>query len=184
MKSTAFQTRPAEIREVFQLLSHVPTGQRVLEAFMPLWQKGTVTFLPYPTEIRAQLTAALGPGQPIGAAFENDGVTGRIAYDPESPLGVLAPYLLHEMVHAIEPALWGDAVRNPETRKSILLRAEIKAFETQFQLTLELRERFPAFEEFLKTHFPQAKTLHQKLEQELIAELYGLQNSEIQDEIA
>lgn len=174
MKEETFKKQASEIREVFELLSHVPTGQRILEAFLPLHQKGKVTFLPYPDSIRAQLAEISGPGQPLGACFENDGITGRIAYDPQAPLGILAPYLLHEMVHATEPSLWSDVARHPEARKGVVLRAEIKAFETQFQLIVELRERFPTYELFLQRHFPQARLLHQKIEQELIAELYGL----------
>jgi hypothetical protein len=154
---------------VLKLVARTATGRAILEKFLPLLKRGQVAIAPYPREIVAKLRLVIPEGQPIGACLVTEGPRGTIFLDYESPIGVLAPFLVHEMSHALEPTVWnGKTSRSQEA----MLDAESSAFQTQFKFTQELRERDPAYDTFLKTNYPKAKLLHTLLEFEDIEELY------------
>ncbi len=160
--------------QALRFLCKSELGRRTLETFLPMYTRGLVKFAHYPAHILAQLDAVLQPGQPVGACFENDGTRGTIYYDPRAPFGVLIAYLFHEIVHAVDPSLWSDALHDlpREKRGPKLLDAEARAFEKQQQLLAELKEREPTFAEFLKNHAPQARVLHERLTAPEIQALY------------
>lgn len=159
-----YSSAPKSLDEIFKLIARAPSGRETLEKFLPLYTRQQVRIQPYPATVVSQLREAIGPDQPIGACFENDGRTGTIYYDSQSPLGVTAVFVFHEIVHALDPNVWKGAE---------LLDAEVHAFERQHRLTQELKERLPEFEAFLRAHLPRARILHERLNQLTIAELYG-----------
>lgn len=154
---------------VLKLIARTASGRSLLEQFLPLIKKGTVKISPYPKEIVAKLRDVIPEGQPIGACLVTEGDTGTIFLDFDSPIGVLAPFLVHEIAHALDPRIWTGKTKRSH---SVLLEVETSAFQTQFRFTQELRERDPAYETFLTTQFPKAKVLHQLLEFEEIQDLY------------
>jgi len=108
----------------------------------------------------------------VGAAFINDGEQGVIYFDPTSPVGVLAPFLLHELVHACDERLW-----KKKPSQKVLIEAETDAFSTQRRYVEELTEADPEFGKFLKSRFPKARILHERLTRGDVVELYGLDES-------
>ncbi|MCM2277397.1 MAG: hypothetical protein NDJ89_04920 [Oligoflexia bacterium] len=172
-----FQAPPANLERVFELIARSPFGVGILERFQPLYQGGKVMIRPYPLEIVAKLREAIGPDQPIGASFvvDEDGKTGTIYADLGSPLGILAPFLLHEMVHALDRGIW-KAARRPQTRKErdeTMLLAETDAFGAQHRLIEELCVRVNGYREFIAAQSQRARILHERLTAEDIATLYG-----------
>ncbi|MCM2324370.1 MAG: hypothetical protein NDJ90_14020 [Oligoflexia bacterium] len=170
-----FNAAPRNLDEVFELISRSPSGYRVLERFRPLHQQGKVAIQPYPLEVVARLREAIGPDQPIGASFVNDGTTGTIYLDPASPLGILAPFLLHEMVHALDQDVWraGVGPQSPEERDETMLLAETGAFELQHTVIQELCAQVPGYREFMSAQSQRARILHEKLTSEDVVALYG-----------
>jgi hypothetical protein len=142
---------------------------------MELYRSKRVKLQAYPVPLLNRLRAVLGEGQPVGACFVNDGETGTIHYDPNAPLGVLAPFLVHEMAHAADESLW-RAARFPQTRQArdeLMLEAETRAFELQHQFVQELRAADPEFSMFLESQQDRIRILTERLGREDIADLYG-----------
>lgn len=154
---------------VLKLVARSETGRGLLERFIPMMKRGKVKIAPYPAGIVAKLRAVIPAGQPIGACLVTEGDSGTIFLDYESPIGVLAPFLVHEIVHALEPKVWAGKTAKSQ---AALLDAESSAFQTQFKFTQELRERDPEYDAFLKTNYPKAKMLHTLLEFEDLETLY------------
>jgi hypothetical protein len=154
---------------VLKLIARTASGRVLLERFLPMLKRGQVKIAPYPREIVAKLRVVIPEGQPIGACFVTEGATGTIFIDYDSPIGVLAPFMVHEIAHALEPKVWAGKTAKSQ---AAMLEAEESAFQTQFKFTQELRERDPEYDTFLKTHYPKAKLLHTLLEFEDIEELY------------
>ncbi len=157
---------------VMKLIARTVTGRELLEQFLPLLKRGQVKIAPYPRDIVAKLRNVIPEGQPIGACLVTEGKEGTIFLDYESPIGVLAPFLVHEISHALQPNVWaGKTARSQE----LLIEAEAHAFQAQFKFTQELRERDPNYDTFLRTNYPKAKLLHTLLEFEDLEELYKKQ---------
>jgi len=155
---------------VLKLVARTASGRALLERFLPMLKRGQVKIAPYPAAIVEKLRAVIPEGQPIGACLVTEGKSGTIFLDYGSPVGVLAPFLVHEIVHALEPKIWsGETTRSQAT----LLDTEAHAFQTQFKFTQELRERDPAYDAFLKANYPKAKMLNTLLEFDDVEELYG-----------
>ncbi len=174
-----FALAPASIEEVFKIIARVETGRSVLERFLPLLNKGKVIIDHYSPDIVAKMREALGEGQPIGACFMIDGSHGTIFIDPTSPIGVLAPFLVHEMIHALNPDLWAAErrVMDRAQKDRLFLEVETEAFAAQHQFTTELRERIPEYDAFLKAYSPKARILVDRLTSTDIADLYGFKVS-------
>jgi hypothetical protein len=167
-KSMDFHGVPRSVEEVLELISRTPTGRKLLDSFLPLRNRRKITIECYPIEIIAKLKQGLGEGQPIGACFVNNGEMGTIYVDMTSPIGVLAPFLVHEIAHSLDANLW-EVLPSDESQ----FKAELKAFEYQSLFQEELKERFSEYQVFLSKHFPKAKILHDRLNQLEIANLYG-----------
>lgn len=152
---------------VLKLVARTATGRALLERFLPRLKRGEFKIAAYPRELVAKLRAVIPADQPIGACFIAEGPTGTIFLDFQSPIGVLAPFLVHEIVHSLRPRPAGRATLS----QAALVEAEATAFQTQFKFTQELRERDPAYDVFLRTNYPKAKLLHALLEFEDLEEL-------------
>lgn len=154
---------------VLKLVARTKTGRAVLEEFLPLYSRKWVIFEGYPSTLVKRLREEIPGDHPIGAAFVADEVSGgRIFYDPNAPLGILAAFFVHEMVHAI------DADRGFRAKRDwSKLTAESRAFEAQFQFTSELRELDPKYDEFIRAQTPAAQKLFEQFNEQMILELYG-----------
>ena len=167
---------PQSLDDVFKLQLKTPTGRNVLERFLPQLTSKRTLIEAYPIEIQNRLREVLEPGQPIGACFTTDGKVGQIHFDPRSSLGVLAPFLLHEMVHALDENLWRLAERSSVTRlvrDRAMLKAEVAAFTAQRRFIEELTGRDLAYQHFLEAEFPRARILNERLTETDLVELYG-----------
>ncbi len=153
----AYESKVHSAEPIFKLIARSATGRSLLERFLPLYRKGKVKIEPYPPAIVAKLREVIPEGFPVGACLVTEGDQGTIFLDFESPLGVLAPFLVHEISHALEPRI----------------KTEAEAFQIQYRFTQELRERDTEYDSFLKAHYPKAKILHQLLDFEAVEELYG-----------
>jgi hypothetical protein len=171
-----FSQAPTQPNQIFSLIARTHTGRDLLTPFLALYRAGKVSLESYPPELLSRLRAVLGPGQPVGAAFTHDGARGVLHYDPSSPLGVLAPFFVHEIVHATDPELWAAArvAQTRKTRNQVILKAESRAFEIQHRFTEELRALDPAFAFFLENEQARVRILIDRLTQADIADLYGL----------
>lgn len=176
-----FKRAPKNVDQILDVIAMTPVGSRYLDDFLPKHQGQSIVIRSYPQTIVAQLREALGPGQPIGACFMIEEGLGIIYLDLSSPLGVLAPFLMHEIVHSLNPLLWENArVPRPVTREErdqLFLEAETEAFEAQHRFTVELGRVFPEFQRFLQDHYPKAKILNERLLASDIAELYGFKTA-------
>jgi hypothetical protein len=171
-----YSRAPLHPEEALRLVARVPAGREVLEAFLPLYRASRVVFEAYEPALLLELRSALGEGQPVGASFTIEESGGVIRFDPAAPIGVLAPFLLHEMVHALDARLWrasGKAMAR-RSRDRLMLEAETRAFEAQHRFVEQLRAADPAYHAFLLKQQARVAILHEKLTQEDIARLYGL----------
>lgn len=169
-----YSCAPQNIEAVLKLISRSASGRKLLEKFLPLFTSRKVRIENYPSALASQLRAALGDGQPIGACFIQDGTSGVIYLDLSSPIGVLAPFLVHEMVHCLDSNLW-LAAKNPGLKsvlREVQYRSELTAFESQHLFLTEMKERFPDYQTFLSEYFPKAKLLHERLSHGEISEMY------------
>ncbi len=172
---TVFDLPPTHVHEVFALISQSSIGIKVLNQFEIQCKTKKVTFDPYPLNLIEKLKNTIGPDQPIGACFVTDGDQGAIHYDPTSPLGILAPFIFHEIVHSLDPALW-HAARTPQTRHArdrAMLQAETQAFDSQHRLIGELSAYVPGYRDFMNRQYPRARILHERLTETDISDLYG-----------
>ena len=166
---------PTHVDQTLRLIARVPAGRAVLSRFLALYRSGRVEFVPYDPALLTRLREVLGEGQPVGASFVTDGRSGKIHYDPSAPLGVLAPFLLHEMVHATDASLWvaSNSKQTRRARDRLMLEAETQAFDQQHRFVQELRAADPRFDAFMLGEQARVRILHEKLTQKDIAELYG-----------
>lgn len=169
---------PANVEAVLKLIARTVSGREILAEFMPLYRGGRVVFEAYEAPLLERLRAALGEGQPVGACFINDGRTGKIHYDPSSCIGVLAPFLVHEMAHAVDTSLWLASNRRQSraARNKMMLAAESRAFDLQHRFVTELRGLDPSFGEFLEREQSRVRVLVERMTERDIEELYGLAN--------
>ena len=167
---------PQVIDEVFGLISCAATGREVLGEFFPHYHLGKITIRNYPEEVAKKLRASHSKEQPSGASFVTDGRTGMIYVDFQSELGILAPFLLHEMVHSLDERLWVSARMNlGETeRNKIIIESETHAFEFQYRFVQELMQIVPELDEFFSQCYPKAKILRERMTVEEIRKLYGI----------
>ena len=163
---------PQSIDEILKLVARSAAGRDCLERFLPLYHRKQVRIEGYPAELVTKLREALPEGQPIGACFVHEGSKGVIYLDLASPLGIVAPFLVHEIVHALDRKVWDGSASRAEQET---VNAEVRAFETQFRFTQELKERDPEYAKFMTQAYPKAKILHEWLEREDIEALYGAQ---------
>ena len=100
----------------------------------------------------------------IGAAYVFDGTSQTIYYDPLDDLGLLALFMAHEMMHAIDPDVpksyfeETDAYKNlPEDeylaiRHRNTFRIERRAFDMQDRVYPELMRLASCYERYLQEH--------------------------------
>jgi hypothetical protein len=171
-----YSQAPSHPDEILKLIARTPTGRSLLEPFLALYRSGQVRLEPYPASLVERLRAVLGEGQPIGACFVADGTTGTIHFDLEAPLGILGPFILHEIAHSLDPSLWHTArtAQTRRTRDQTMLKAETRAFEAQHRFVQELQNADPEFKKFLKSQQARVRILTERMNEKEIASLYGL----------
>ena len=160
---------------ILGLIARTPIGQEWVASFLPFFQAGMIRIEPYPLDLLMRLQSVLEPGQPVGACFFPEGEKGRILIDFSSPIGVVAPFLLHEIVHALDPKIW-EAAKTPMTdreRDQVMLEAETLAFEMQRLWVDQYSRQVPAYAEFLRLEYPRCRILHERLTKSSVADLYG-----------
>ncbi len=171
-----FQRQPKDIGEILKFIATTRTGADLLRQFLPFYETGKIRIAHYPAPIVRKLREMIGEDQPIGACFDTDGISGTIHLDPNGILAILAPFLVHEIVHALDSNLWKAAKRkiNKTEKDKLILKSEKHAFAFQHQFIEELKQIYPSYIQFLQKAYPKAKILHERLTDKSIAELYGI----------
>ena len=167
---------PREVEEILNLISHAPAGQDILSEFLPHYRLGKITIKVYPEDVAVKLRASHSAEQPSGASFVTDGRSGVIYVDLKSELGILAPFLFHEIVHSLDERLWMSARRNlnESERAQVVFAAEQHAFECQYRFVQELLNLVPELDAFFARKYPKARILREKLSPVEIKKLYGI----------
>ncbi|MBI2605795.1 MAG: hypothetical protein HYW49_06910 [Deltaproteobacteria bacterium] len=166
---------PANVEQILKIISETKTGADVLARFTPHLRSGRIRIEGYPAEILDKLRAAKSSDQPVGASFVTDGKAGTIYVDLSSELGVLAPFLLHEMIHGLDEGIWDLARGNTRERGLRMLASEKTAFATQHRFLTELKMLHPGLESFLGRRYSGARILHEEMTEAAIRQLYDLE---------
>lgn len=164
----------SHLNEIIHLIHKVSSGRRTLEQFSTQY-RSKVKILPYPAELIQRLRHETPSGQATGSCFIQDGKTGTIYYDPNTPIGILAPFILHELTHATDPELW-KAVNLPkssERRREILINTEISAFKAQHRFIQELKNEYQSYVTFIDQLKSRMPILTQPMSSEEIRKLYS-----------
>ncbi|MFZ9596589.1 MAG: hypothetical protein ACO3A2_10990 [Bdellovibrionia bacterium] len=169
-----FSKRASSLDDVFTLIQESVLGKEVIKRFSALRQQKSIQFQSLPVELKQKLRWIAPAGTPFGAAFVTDGREAQIFYDPEAELGVLVPFLFHEMVHALDQTLWvaAQGTLSAEERSRTICFSEVRAFAAQHQLQDRLKKIYPELREFYKRHYPHVSFLNRELNREEIFDLY------------
>ena len=181
-----FASQPKDLSAILQLVGQSLLGRRTLREFEVFRKSRQVRIDTYPPEILSQLSEVADPGHLVGASFTTDGEVGAIHYDPESPIGIVAPFLFHEIIHSLDLTLWEAAsmsVSRSRIREVVFL-AECRAFHAQHLFQEELKKIYPSLRAFHLFNYPHIPFLNRALEAREIERLYSLGNQEVRQKIA
>ncbi len=192
-----FSTPPKSWDDIFRLIQEVPRGRETLILFRNQVASGLVQVQSYPDSVKNQLRALNSPTQgplqtsetltfdpqksssdptltPLGAAFVTDGFEGKLVLDPTGPLGIVVPFLFHEMIHSLDETLWRAAQRggSPTERRAIIFESECRAFRAQHKFQEELRSKYPEYRSFCETWGEQFPFIQREFLPDEIAKLY------------
>ncbi len=159
-------------------------GREVLNQFRQQIAANQVRIEPYPRSIHLKLQALSeekSQPAPLGAAFITDGKNGTVYLDTSGPLGVLVPFLFHEMIHSLDDSLW-KAARNylrPSLQREVLFAAECRAFHAQHHFLEQLKLLHPEYRAYCKTWEVQFPFLNREFLPHEIAHLYRSIDGEV-----
>ena len=170
-----FLRPPTNLDEIRSLIVKTTIGSTTWKEFGSASQGDRIKIEPYPADIRSRLAASADQGHPIGALFVTDGKQGVIYLDLLGELGVLLPYLFHEMIHSLDESLWNAASTSLSKgqKKEIIFKSECKAFYAQNLFMEELKTVFPELRKFYSQRYPQIPFLNRPFLPHEIAELYA-----------
>ena len=109
--------RADNVKEVFEVIANSKIGRAVLTEFLPQYRSGHIQIEPLTPEVRQREPF---PPDKIGAIFSYDGHSSVIYIEinqqenEKTELGVLAPRLLHEIVHSLDGMVIGGFAREIE----------------------------------------------------------------------
>ncbi len=161
-------------QEVMDLIQQTPLGRSVLGRALSLCRTGKLAFRPYPRDLRSELLGALSPGCPLGAVFVTDGGQGQIFYDAQGQLGILAPFVFHELIHSLDKRLWLAAGKtlSIQERAALLYSSEQLAFSAQHEFQEGLKKLYPELRAFHRDCYPHLSFLNRAISFEEIRQLY------------
>lgn len=133
--------------DLLKIIARTNTGRALLAELNPYLVKQRVRIQNYPEKLRSEIRKFIPPTHPIGACREDD----CILLDYEGARGVVAAYLVHEIVCYLRSNLCQE-----ETLAVAMKR--------QAQFTTELRERDSEYDAFMRTHLSRAVELNTLLE--------------------
>jgi hypothetical protein len=166
---------PRSWGELFDLIQEVPSGREVWRRFRDQLSSGQVRLEAYPEEVKRQLQSLVKVAAPLGAAFTTDGIDGTVFLDASGNFGILAPCLLHEMIHSLDETLWRAGRHSlPSSQlRSLIFDAECRAFAAQHRFLEELRGRYPDYRSFCELSANHLPGFNRQLLPDEIARLYG-----------
>ena len=170
VRSSKFNESPSDSDEILRFISKTTTGRALVEKIKPHLKSRRIQIKAYPKEITQKLAATRSAHEPAGASFIHDGTIGTIYFDPTSDLAVLSVFLVHEIAHALDENLW-KAKR--ENLAHVQFESECLAFQAQHEYLAELTRTNPEIITYLQGKYPGATVLHELIDREQIAELYG-----------
>lgn len=175
---------PAENQQkAIELLALTPTGRQLIAEFNAQNEKTPFAFVQMHTELRRRM----GFVTSIGAAYVFDGTSQTIYYDPLDDLGLLALFIAHEMMHAIDPDVPKSYFEEVEAYKNLpqdeyleiryrnTFRIERRAFDMQDRVYPELMRLTACYENYLEQHRRESGLkLYNPTPDSYIREAYGL----------
>ena len=172
-----FAQPPQSWQEITGFIQETALGREILKRFLSLCQSGKLRVQAYPQDLRVELLAVQAPGCPLGAAFITDGWEGRILYDGQGELGIVVPFVFHEMVHSLDERLWAAAQQNlgARDRNELIYSSECLAFSAQHELQVGLKKIYPELNSFHKDRYPHLGFLNREFSPQDIALLYGFE---------
>lgn len=177
-KQNHYEKSPVELNTVLKTILKTEIGRRILEEFLPLYSRKKIIFEAYPKEMVETLLHSKNENaenEPIGACIVfHSSQYAKIHYDSNASLGVLIPFLFHEICHAVDSRMW---------KNQYTIECELDAFEKQYRLIEELKRTDLQYEVYLKSYYSKSRLLGKRLTAEEIRALY-LKTTEFDRKIA
>jgi hypothetical protein len=170
-----FKSPPQKIDEIYNVLQQSRLAACHLKKFFEKLNLKQVQVQWYPPELSKRLREATPDSEPIGAVTISSSPDQHIIYlDSKSPLGVLSPFLFHEIVHCLDEdylnGIWSK--RTERQKQRLILLAECHAYRLQRKFIAELTKSTPAYEDFLKTKKAQSRLVRADFSQKELESLY------------
>jgi hypothetical protein len=163
-------------QEILEFIQQSPLGEQLVPPFVSLCKAGKIAVRAYPSDLRAELLSVQESGCPVGAVFVTDGVHGQILYDGQGELGILIPFVFHEIVHSLDERLWLAAGKrlSAEARNQLVYSSESLAFNAQHELQEGLKKIYPELRVFHQDRYPHISFLNRAISSQEICSLYRL----------
>ncbi|MEO7163912.1 MAG: hypothetical protein ABI041_13415 [Bdellovibrionia bacterium] len=164
------------LQEIFDLIQETPFGQVVYGQFYALYKAGKLKIQSYPLALRSKLLAVQTPGCPLGAVFITDGEEGQILYEAEGKLGILVPFIFHEIIHSLDERIWKAAGKDlkPSEKEELIYSSECLAFSAQHEFQEGLKAIYPELRIFHRNQYPRLDFLNRAISPKEISKLYHL----------
>lgn len=167
---------PGELIEVFHFIGSMEFGAQLIRQFREFTEQREVELRDFPPELeeRFEIAGLRGPSVARGAFFVTDGDSGTIYVNASSEVAVLAPVLVHEMVHAMDSTLWGAAKQSlPKLlRERVIIDSEYRAYQAQFQFLRQIFAVHPKLKAYFEAKYPSTPALSRELTFKEIAKNY------------
>ncbi len=154
--------RNCNLEFILNQIESTPSGRKLREKFRSIQTTFSIGLHPYPNSLAQRLREVVEPLHPLGAATVWDTQSAMIYYDCTESLGVLIPYLAHEMAHGIEAekvlSLHGSPISNIK-KSQIVFELERSAFDWQFKIIQELKDLDSEVSQFYREHYSHVWTL-------------------------
>lgn len=169
-----FAQIPKTWSELLNLILESKTGRKTIEEFSHVFQRNQIEIKAYPEEIKLKLQASSPTNGFLGAVFLIEENKGTIYFDPQSEIGILAPFLIHEMTHCSDENLWIAARQKltPFKKQELLFSSECRAFHTQHHFQEELKTIYPELRIFHLENYSHIPFLNRALLPDEIASMY------------
>ena len=153
-------TPAANYEKAYELIAQTPTGRLLLKKYKTLNAKDPFQY----KELNYSLRRELNMPVKIGAAFIFQGKEKTIYYDPEDNIGLLAIFLSHELMHAVDPDVLDTYFKEMDAWKQLpredyerlhqqnSFRIERRAFDMQDIILIELLKLTPCYGSFIQQH--------------------------------
>lgn len=152
-----FGRKAEHLNEIFECIRLNPTGSSLLARFLPLFKAGAIQI----SAMESTKLSVKGMTGAAASAFVFDGKKRQILLDMSYPIGIVAPMLVHEIVHSMDLEYLAEFALNQqlwhkfESAASTLLKSTTHKVQKKIsEIQIEDIEPSAFFEiRVLKDHF-------------------------------